>query len=218
MQEKPDRLTQFQSKTGREKAAQVSHIRRLRIALPIIAIVLTAVTIIWTFTAGEDITSDIAETTLKTIAKNELVNPRFDSMDSKNQPYTITATSAVRGETDDNLVILTQPAADITLNSGRWLAIKAKTGVFNQDKNRLLLREDIQMYDDEGYQLKTEEMNINIKDETMLSETAVYGQGPAGTITATGMFSNAPKGLLSFKGPATITLNTTGSPSLGGLR
>ena len=212
-----DPLALFTSKSGREKAANTSHIRRIRITLPIIAIILILTTTIWTFTSGDDFTKDLAQNAVKAIAKNELINPRFDSMDSKKQPYTITADRAVRGETDDNLVLLTAPTADITLTSGRWIAIKATTGAFNQNKNRLLLRENIQINDDQGYQLTTQEMNIDMKEETLLSETPIAAQGPAGTIIATGLYANLKDGLLSFKGPATVTLTTTNG-KLGELR
>lgn len=198
-------------------------VRRLRLFIPIIAIILTIITVTWTFMSSEEIASKITEEAIKQISKNELLNPRFDSMDNRNQPFTITAAKAVRGETDDKLVLLTQPAGDITLKNGRWLSIKAESGAYNQDKNRLLLNESVQIFDDQGYTLTTAEMNININEDTILSETPIEAQGPAGTIQSSGLYANMNTGLLSFKGPVTLTLQTakTGNgpnTGLGGLR
>lgn len=216
---KQQRLAYLKSKPNRDNAAQGNHIRRLRFALPIIAVIMTIATVIWTFTAENSITSDIAGATLKAIAKNELVNPRFDSTDSKGQPYTITADQALRGEQDEDIILLTNPAADITLTSGRWIAIKSSNGTFDQDKNTLDLENNIRIYDDQGYTMQTEQMNIDIKTETLMSNTDINGQGPAGKIVAKGMKSNLKQGLLSFHGPATLTLNNTGNSSiLGGLK
>lgn len=169
--------------------------------------------------SGEEIASQITEQAIKNISKNELLNPRFDSVDNRNQPFTITAAKAVRGETDDNLILLTQPSGDITLKNGRWLSIKSESGAYNQDKSRLLLRDNIQIFDDQGYTLTTQQMNIDINEDTILSETPITGQGPAGTIQSTGLYANMKTGLLSFKGPATLTLKTTKTGTgLGGLR
>jgi lipopolysaccharide export system protein LptC len=218
-QTKDQRLSNFKSRTYRKSAGKTAHIKYLRMILPITAVILTLITIFWTFTSEEDITSKLANTALETIAKNELLNPRFTSADSKNQPYTITAKRAVRGEADENLIILSKPAADITLESGHWLALKSEKGAYNQSKSRLILRKKIHIFDNQGYMLETEELNIDLKEETMLSETPVYGQGPAGSLQANGMYGNFSRSLLVFKGPAKLTLNNlSGKSGIGELR
>jgi lipopolysaccharide export system protein LptC len=214
---KPHRLTELKFKTDRKNAEQGAHIRHLRFGLPIIAIIMTIATIVWTLNSGDTITSHINDVAIEAIAKNELINPRFDSVDSKNQPYTITAASAVRNEADENIIILTEPAADITLKSGRWIAINAEKGDFNQKENNLDLQNTVEIHDNVGYTLKTNTMSINMKTETILAQSSIRAQGPAGTIYAAAMQGDMQAGILSFKGPATLTL-TSSTEKIGGLR
>src|SRR5690606_21470204 len=97
-----------------------------------------------------------------TVGKNELLNPRFESTDSDNQPFTLTARHAVRGETDENLVFLEDPLGDMLLKSGDWVAIKSDRGTFHQDTKMLLLREKVRLYHDKGYRLEMEELDLNL--------------------------------------------------------
>lgn len=196
-----------------------SRTKHIKIALPLIVLALTTATVIWTFTAGEDIELQATAQILGAISKNELVNPRFESTDNKNQPFTITATKATRGETDDGLVFLQNPEGDILLESGRWIAVKASEGAYNQDKKRLILRNNVTIYDDQGYTMQTEEMNIDMAAETIASSKPVTAQGPAGSIKAAGLYNNSKTGILSFQGPATLSLTQkTNQSALGDLR
>lgn len=200
------------------RSRKSGHIKKIKIALPLTALALTAATIFWTFISSEDIQLQDTAQILGAISKNELINPRFESIDQNDQPFTITAKRALRGETDDTLIILTEPAGDIALKSGRWVAIKANEGAYNESKQRLLLRDKVTLFDDQGYTLTTAELNIDLQAETILSDTPVYAKGPAGAITAKGLYNNNQSGVLSFTGPATLTLRNQNNNSLGDLR
>src|SRR5690606_11837427 len=101
--------------------AYTAFVRAMRIALPLAALAIIVIIFAWP-NMHEDSLSVTAGKTQPpaTIGKNELVNPRFESKDEKNQPYTITATRAVQGSTHEELIILEKPVADMVLNSGNW--------------------------------------------------------------------------------------------------
>jgi len=184
-------------------------IRRMRLILPILAAIIMAIVLAWSNTNNDTIISAESPEAPKTIGKNELLNAKFDSVDSKAQPYTITADRAVQDTQNEDLVLLEKPLADMLLNSGNWIAIKAQKGNFKQETQKLHLEEDIEIFHDAGYKMETEELYINLQSNTAWSEKDVYGQGPTGTLNATGMKADNEKEKLIFTGPAKLIIYTS---------
>lgn len=183
------------------------YVRFLRLALPLIAIGIIA--LIMTWPRIENTMEPIKKEAVipLTVGKNEVISPRFESRDEKQQPYRITADLAVQSPTNQDIVFLEKPAADITLNSGAWLAVKADKGAYRQHDERLLLEGAVEIFHDAGYRLLTEKMLVNMQTGRVFSETPVHANGPAGTLNAAAMEGNNTDGLLIFKGPARLVLN-----------
>ena len=183
-------------------------IRWMRLVLPFVALTLIAIVFAWSNMSDENIVPlQIQEAAPKTIGKNELLNPRFESTDEKKQPYTITAVRAIQGETNEELIILDEPLADILLNSGNWIALKAKQGAYRQDNQRLLLKGDVRLFHDQGYTIETTQLQLDMEKNMLWSEEAIYAQGPAGSLEAVGMNVNTTTGVFVFQGPAKLILN-----------
>lgn len=203
-----DRLIQTSNDRSHLNHNYSRFIRWMRLILPTIALIIVAVVMSWGYIQEEQLAPLIESSQIQqSIGKNELLNPRFESRDDKNQPYTITAGRALQGEDNENLIILDEPLADMMLNSGNWVAIQSIQGAYRQDNERLLLREKVKLFHDEGYQLETEELHLDLNKSTAWSDLNVYAQGPAGTIYAKGLQANLDQGLLLFTGPAKLILN-----------
>lgn len=185
-----------------------SFVRWMRLVLPLTALAIVAVLFTWSSMQEELVIppQDPARTP-SSIGKNELVSPRFESKDDRNQPYTITALRAVQGEKNDDLIILEKPVADMTLNSGNWIALEADQGAYRQDKNRLLLQGNVKIFHDRGYQLETAKLHIDMNKDFAWSEEAVYVQGPTGTLKANGLKADNGRQILIFTGPAKLVLH-----------
>lgn len=207
---KRDRLGQLGQQVRRKTAGNrlySRYVRFMRLFLPLVAIGIMALIISWP-RLDETMKPIEKEAVMPvTVGKNEVLTPRFESRDNKQQPYSITASLAAQSPTDQNLVFLEKPAADITLNSGAWLAIKSQKGVYRQNDERLLLEGAVELFHDAGYRLLTEKMLINLKTGHVFSETPVNGNGPAGTLKAAAMQGDHTGGILVFKGPARLVLN-----------
>lgn len=187
-------------------------IRKMRIALPLVALCIIAVLFSWDLLQDDVVAPAKTEPgqTSPAMSKNELLNPNFNSMDNKNQPYTITAKRAMQ-DSGDELMLLDEPMADIVLNSGSWLAIEAKQGAYRQISNRLLLKGDVTLFHDAGYSAKTQELDVDLVAGTARTDLAVSGQGPLGTLDAQGMRANSKAGTLLFTGPAKLVIYDTGN-------
>jgi len=190
-------------------------VKSMRVILPLCAAGLIVLVMAWP-EMGDKIEPVVSKDMLpdKTIAKNELIKPRFESTDDKNQPFTITADKAIQSQSNPNLVNLEKPMGDLTTTDGNWLAIEANEGTYEQNTEKLFLQGNVVLFHDAGYQLKTEEMRIDMKKHEAFSDQPVSLQGPEGELRAAGLKAFSDKGLLIFNGPAELKL-TSSSLQLG---
>ena len=190
-------------------------IRSLKIILPLLALCIVAVLFTSNMFDSKTITPEAIQEDVTPVAgTNQLVNPRFDSVDEKNQPYTITAESALQNLKSERKD-LTKPLADIVLNSGQWVAMQSDKGVFNQKTQKLRLDENVRLYHDAGYQFSLQAVDIDLKANTAVSDTQVNGHGPMGTLDAKGLQANGETEQLVFIGPAKLVLYDTDNNSIG---
>lgn len=209
--ERLTRLSQDKENRKNHSPFRTKTIRYLRLILPLMAIALIAVILTW------DNSEPVAPTDTqlledrqsnRRIQQNELTAPRFESVDNKNQPYTITAKRAVQNDSDENLVILEKPFADMLMKSGNWVALEAAAGLFNQDEQRLILDGNVQLFYDKGYTMQSPQLHINLKSKQAWSDKDIQINGPAGTLVATGMEANQTDENLIFHGPAKLVLKS----------
>lgn len=209
-QERLERLSRRPTKKAQNNTRHSAFIRRMRIVLPLIAGVIIAILFAWhSFQNSVIPTLEDAVEIPKSVGKNELINPRFESIDKKQQPYTITAERAVQEKNNENLVILEKPDGDMMLKDGAWVALRADQGAFRQDSQQLFLKGAVEIFHDLGYQLKTEQLHINIKNHTAWSDVDIYIHGPKGTLEARGLKANSESEHLIFTGPARLVLINT---------
>ncbi len=211
MDDRPEKRFSQLGQTGQKKSSSGKgysyFVRVMRLALPLVAIGIIGLLLSWPRVEKALAPIPVAAVVPKTVGKNELVNPRFESTDEKNQPFTITAKRAIQSARDPSVVLLENPVADITMNSGAWMAAEAERGAYRQNADRLLLQGKVKLFHDKGYELKTEKLLLNLKSRDAWSDEPVSGQGPAGTLEATGMQADAVTDRLIFTGPVKLVLN-----------
>lgn len=187
--------------------AYTRFVRSMRLLLPLIAIIIVWLVVSWPNMKDNLIPVPGENVLPKNVGQNELLRPRFQSMDSKGQPFNITAYRAMQSSHDPSVIILERPMADMTLDTGSWLAAEAKKGVYRKKADKLLLEGDVKLYRDDGYQLETDKLLINLDKLQAWSDVNVYAQGPAGTLNASGMQAGTGDGKIIFTGPVKLTLN-----------
>lgn len=210
---KSSRLTGFIHSDDDALAKTLSDIKRstsvkkLRLFLPLVAGLIVVVMFVWSDMESVAPPQRKDKIAPQSVGRNELLNPRFESEDSSQQPYTITATKAFQNTGNLNLIMLNKPVADIALKNNAWLAIESDQGEYEQVKQNLMLQGHVKLFHDQGYEMLTDKVQIDILSKTAVSTTPISGHGPAGTIQAQGMTADGNSGVVSFKGPATITFN-----------
>jgi lipopolysaccharide export system protein LptC len=135
----------------------------------------------------------------------KLINARYNGLDEKGRPYTVTAATA--RQVDPERVALTMPKGDITLENGTWLMISAKNGTYLQHLNQLDLVNDVTLYRDDGTTMHTASASIDVKAGAAAGAEPTHVEGPFGTLDAKG-FTVMDKGsAIDFPGPAHVVLN-----------
>ncbi len=184
-------------------------VRVMRITLPLAALAIIVVLFVGS-DVEETIVAPIEEGKEQLrdqhIAQNELIDPKFQSMDKKSQPYFITADRAVQGDKNKDLIMLDQPKGTMTMENGVKVKMSSATGAYRQDTERFFLQGGVFLQHDDGYVLQSEEAHIDLKENFAWSEKAVQGQGPDIAIEATGMHANGKTGEIVFTGPARLVL------------
>ena len=181
----------------------------LRIGLPVLAGVLLVSLILWPMIRPVKIKSAI----MKNIPDLVIDNLHFTGLDSKNEPYSMTALKATRPSGEQNIYDLEKPEAEITLANGAWVDGKAHYGRYDQDARKLWLGGDVELFHDKGYHFVSEETQVNLNENYAWGEKPVLIQGDFGIIRGTGFRLLDSGHIMIVTGPATAVLNLRSDPS-----
>ncbi|MFN3826515.1 MAG: LPS export ABC transporter periplasmic protein LptC [Micavibrio sp.] len=183
-------------------------VKIMRLVLPLIALALLTVVMAW-----PKMEKTITPMTIEDISpaeqaasRNELINPRFEGVDSGKNPYTLTATRAVQSQQNPDILLLDAPTGTIIMKKGEKLDIDARKGTYRQMAGNLLLDGAVNLKHSNGYVMDTEKLAIDIKTQQSRTDQPVTITGPAATLNATGMDANNETGLVVFTGPAKLIL------------
>lgn len=160
----------------------------MKVLLPMLAAGLVVLLAVWSqFNLQETrFTLGVTEVAPDQIESLNMVNARFDGIDEKNRPYSVTAELVTQAGESADLIELTQPKADITLESGAWIALTAESGAFSRKAELLDLAGDVSLFHDRGFEMHTEQAQVNLKEGVASGDARVFGQGPAGELESEG--------------------------------
>lgn len=189
----------------------------MRLALPAVAIVLLLLVLVVPLFRGGDDQFKPGELVTKALGPDSLsmTNARYSGTDAKGQPYSVSAKGVRERTGDDKRVELAAPQADVTLESGTWISLSAQSGLYDRSGDKLDLSGEVSVFQDQGYELHTESMSINLKTGNATSRAAVDGQGPFGELKATGFDLQEKGDVVMFTGPARVILNGQSAPKEG---
>lgn len=134
----------------------------------------------------------------------KMLNPQFRGFDEQNQPFTVTADYAIQKENDT--IELANINADITLDGGKWLSLKALQGLMYLKQKMIVVTGNVNVFYDDGYEFTTDALTVDVAKKTMTSESVVRGQGPMGAIESTGFTASRETRSILFKGPVRLTI------------
>ncbi len=180
----------------------------MKVLLPAAAAVFIMLLLAWPeLTPGKDgLDLDLSELAIDQPEGVTMLNARFSGLDSRNQPFLVTADVASQAAESDSIIILELPRADITLKDGTWVALSARDGVYDRDQQTVDLVGQVSFFHDKGFELHTEAARFDLDKGTAMSRETVTGQGVFGQIEATGFDSFEQGDRIIFSGPSRLVL------------
>ena len=160
----------------------------MKVLLPALATALILLVVVWPQLSPQDdrFRISVSSISLEQADNLTMLNPRFDGIDERSRPYSVTADLAIQDNANDNLVDLELPKADVTLEDGTWLAIMAKSGRYHREDETVDLMGDVIVFHDEGFEVKTDFAHINLVDGTAEGDQPVEAHGPIGMLNSEG--------------------------------
>ncbi len=212
-----DRTTMWQprgaaaAQTVAQSVAQYSHfVSIMKRALPVAAGFLLLLVIVLPLLRQDDERFRIGMSLIKGSDSDVLsmTNARYFGTDDKGQPYSVMADGVRQRSKDDNTVDLVTPKAEISLTNGTFMSAAASSGTYDRDNQKLDLAGEVTVVQGKGNQLHTSQAVVMLKEGTASGRQPVSGEGPFGTMQASGGFDLSDRGkIVHFHGPAHLVLN-----------
>jgi lipopolysaccharide export system protein LptC len=187
----------------------------MKVVLPLLAAGLVVLLAVWSQFNLQETTFKlgVAELAPEQIESLNMVNARFDGIDEKNRPYSVTAELVMQEGENADTIELTQPKADITLESGAWIALTAESGNFQRRAEILDLTGGVSLFHDRGFEMHTASAQVNLAEGVASGDAPVVGQGPAGELEAEGFRVSDDGKRILFDGHARLVIVPDGISS-----
>ena len=179
-----------------------------KIVLPGAGLGILAVALLWQDLMPQVISRRVAPAIgLEALRQHEMSAPKFVGTDEKARPYQVEAKSARLAHAKSDTVILEQPKASLTLESGNWVAVTSRDGEFNQKTRIISLNGDVYVFHDANYTFRTEKATVDTEKKIAWGDRPVVATGPKGTIESKG-FRIVDKGAtIIFTGKTRVVLH-----------
>ena len=181
-------------------------VAKLRVWLPLTAAGVIGLLFLWPVLLPTFKMSDV----VKNVPDLVIDNLHYTGLDNKNEPYSLLAAQATRPSGLHGIYDLTKPEGEITLQSGAWLDGKSDYGRYDEIGHKLWLGGNVQLFHDKGYQVTTDEAQVNLNNDDAWGDKPVLLQGSFGTIRGTGFLFLDGGHTVVINGPATAVLSLHG--------
>ena len=134
-----------------------------------------------------------------------MLGARYRGLDAHNRPYMITADEA--RQVGPDRIDLVRPIADTLTQSGTWVMIQARNGVYMPHSQILDLFNHVKLYRDDGTMMNGPTAVMDVKRGIVVTNDWVHAEGPFGVLDAQGDMMSQHDGIMQFRGPARMILN-----------
>lgn len=176
-------------------------VKQLKILLPLVAMALAAMLILWPALKPRQRAGIRTESTAL-----EMREARFSGFDDQNRAYNITAASMLKSSGDDRIVHLDGPMADISMAGDAWLALRGEKAVLDDNVKRMDIDGHVVVFHSDGYTMDMDNLVFSFGSGDLWSDGSVTGQGPRGSLSSAGFRLDGATGNIVFKGPARFVI------------
>lgn len=178
--------------------------------LPMAVGVLAALLLTAPFTGGDKV-SFVLDKNRVEVAKERMrvTEALYRGEDSKGQPFSLRAGSAVQKSSREPVVDLNDMSARILLSDGPAV-LDARKGRYNMDSERMAIDGAVQFQAAGGYRLTTRDVGIDLKTRRMHSDGRVDGRIPIGTFAGDHLDADLNARTVTLNGRASLRIEQNG--------
>jgi lipopolysaccharide export system protein LptC len=178
--------------------------------LPMGVGMLTALLLTAPFTGGDKV-SFVLDKNKVEVAKERMrvTEALYRGEDSKGQPFSLRAGSAVQKSSREPVVDLNDMSARILLTDGPAV-LDARKGRYNMDTERMAVDGAVQFQAAGGYRLTTRDVGIDLKTRRMHSNGRVDGRIPIGTFSGDHLDADLNARTVTLNGRASLRIEQNG--------
>lgn len=185
-------------------------IRPLKRLLPIAIGILTAFLATAPFTHQSEVSFVLDKNKVEVARERMRVTEAlYRGEDSKGQPFSLRAGSAVQKSSREPVVQLKDMSARILLSDGPAF-LTADHGVYDMDRENVMVQGPIQFQSAGGYRLTTRDVGIDLKARSMASRGQVDGRMPVGTFSADHLKADLRNRTVTLEGRARLRIDQNG--------
>lgn len=189
------------------------HDRRIKIIsifLPICVGALAAVLALAPFTLSGEL-SFVLDKESVDVAKERMrvTEALYRGEDGQGRPFSLKAGSAVQKSSQEPVVDLKDMSARILLGDGP-AQLRANTGQYDMDRETVRISGPIQAETADGYRLTTNNVTVNLKSRTLVSDDSVEGRTNIGTFRADKLRADLNKRTVTLDGNAQLRIQQNG--------
>lgn len=189
----------------------------MKLLLPVFAASVVALVVIWPQLQDKPETFRLGLSSISVHEKSgqQVVNARFTGSDAEDRPFTVTADSAMQRVGAGDSFELERPKADLAMADGSWIAVSALTGTYHKKQQILALEGGVNMFHDSGFEFRTRKAEIDLARGSARGQDPVSGQGPFGSLTASGFEVFDHGNRIIFTGKAKLVFFPEPGPAPG---
>ena len=183
---------------------------RLKNWLPVAVGILAALLVTAPFTGGDKV-SFVLDKNKVEVAKERMrvTEALYRGEDSKGQPFSLRAGSAVQKSSREPVVDLSDMSARILLSEGPAV-LSARKGRYDMDSERVAVDGPVQFEAAGGYRLTTRDVGIDLKSRRMRSAGRVDGRIPIGTFSGDHLEADLGARTVTLNGRASLRIEQNG--------
>ena len=205
----PD-LASRDSKAFARAHAHSARVKMLKIALPLAAVLaVAAVVLIGLLDPFRKIPKGLSVDGYGLDGtKITMEQPKLSGFHKDGRPYLVWAKSAQQDLKKQNIIELTDMQGTMSTADGAKAKVSASAATYDTAKNTILLRKDVLMHSDSGYDLKMNEAFVDFAQNSMVSNDKVSMQMKTGSVLADSMHLSDNGKIIVFEGHVQSTFST----------
>lgn len=142
--------------------------------------------------------------------------PKLAGYRKDNSPYEVTAESALQDVRSPTQIELVKMTARVLMKSEGWININARSGHFDQQKEKLKLVDDVKIRTESGYDVRMRTADVDFKGGTVNSREPVKVNLGTTTVDADTLDVKDNGALITFEGRVHVLIENAPARSLAG--